>query len=357
VTSDKAPQSYKSNRRDPGPARLAILICLVTSLLHGPQARANEKEEMGEAVDFARKVAKISRDKVLRDKTVMDENAIKQAKAIEKTGTADGAIKYLQNENDKNNSALICITIGRYYQDLDRDDQALAAYSKAIQLGPPTSQQSVYGLVALELRATLYEEREELEKAIADYSEAIKITKSKYRELLNVNGDEAHFYEIQELHAWQMRTVMYLALRDTEKALAGADVLMHKYPFLSDGYQSKANALQSIGRHEEAIALMKQAVAHGANPRLLSDMQMHASGGDFQKGYETLTQAIKTSKDPNRAKQLRAEYARKNNHPAQALRDYQDLLKAAPDDDSLLVGRGYTYLDLLQYRQAIQDFS
>jgi tetratricopeptide (TPR) repeat protein len=47
----------------------------------------------------------------------------------------------------------------------------------------------------------------------------------------------------------------------------------------------------------------------------------------------------------------------KNNHSAEALADYQELLKTSPDDDALLVGRGYAYLRLHNYQEAIRDFS
>jgi tetratricopeptide (TPR) repeat protein len=348
-----ASQSYKSHVAGLITAGLAALTGTLTLIL---SASANEEADFNWALDQACQISAGDRDQQARVQALSDINNINQAKSLEKSDSLGAALRYLQGADAKAPSALLSLTIGRYLDRQDKDDAAITEYSKAIQLGATNKSQEMIAGVAQRARADKYAEQGKNDKAIADLNEFI--SKCRRQAPRRVGQEKAlQYYAIVELRATLLLTSLYLAVKDYKSALTASEQFIKSHPDMSDGYQNKARSLQGMGKQQQAIAYMKEAIARGANPRVLDDMKLSTQGNSYEESYKTLTEAIKTSKDPYTARQQRAELARKNHHLIEAMADYQTLLKTAPDDDELLVGRGYTYLEMHKYREAIQDFS
>ncbi|MBS1994472.1 MAG: hypothetical protein JSS83_28360 [Cyanobacteria bacterium SZAS LIN-3] len=303
------------------------LTVLGLLLLLAPAARAGEEEEFTRFTDMAVRVCGQSPDKAVRERTASETAILITSRNLEKTNSINSAIKYLQAENLKSPSALLCLTIGRLQERQDNEEAALAAFGQAIKIGESDKRQLPFSTMAQEIRANRLAETEQFDRAIADSSAIIERSQHFQAHGPDYWHPLAHFYEFQQLRSRVLRGHIYQAAKNYTRALAEADALIKNYGGMSDGYQMRARALQSLGRQNEAVASMKEAIARGANARLLADIQLSSGSGSYEKSYQALSQAMQTSKDKHALLLQRAVLSSKNNHPQSALADYQTLVK------------------------------
>jgi len=330
---------------------LAILSCL------SPAALAAEEEELTRFTEMARRVCTSSPDKAVRERMARDNSTLSLSNTLEKTSTATGAIKYLKIEALKSPTALLYLNIGRLQERQDQENEAMESYGRAVEIGSKDKSQLPFSTLAREIRASRYAEVCQYDKAITDASQVINDSSKLMVELKKADQPLAHFYSFQDLHCRILRGRIYQAAGQYQKALAEGDELIKRYSYMSDGYQTRSRALLAMGRQSEAVASMKQAITHGANARLLSDIETSAKGTNYATAYKAISEAMKSSKNVHNLQQQRAELSNKHKHFDEALADYRFLLKAYPDDEILLVGSGFSYLGLKQYRQAVDAFS
>ena len=336
---------------------LTALSAIIGILLLSPGALAGEEEEMTRFTEMARRLCTASADKAVRERMTRDNSTLGLSRVLEKTSSVAGAIKYLKIESLKAPSALLYLNIGRLQEREDLEQEAMASFSKAIEIGGQDKSQLPFSTLAREIRANRSAELGQYEKAVADMTQVINDSDKMIMALIKSDQPMAHYYSFQDLRCRILRGHIYQEAGEHKKALAEAEQLIKKYSYMSDGYQIRSKALLAMGRRSEAIASIKQAIAHGANARLLSDIETNTKNSNYEADYKSISEAMKSSKNRHNLQQQRAELSSKHKHFAAALSDYQDLLKAYPDDEILLVGSGYSYLGLKQYKEAVEAFS
>lgn len=184
----------------------------------------------------------------------------------------------------------------------DRLLDALASFNKGIQFN------SKFGDL-YQHRAKIWAKKNELEKAINDYSEAIRLTP----------GSEK-FFE---------RGLLYTQKKETDKAIADYTEYIRLVPWLEKGYQQRVMEWLRKGDLDKAIADV-------------SDILRLNSKLTHYYGFRGDLWAAK--KDPDRA-----------------ITDYSELIKNSPSKDSnaatAYYKRGTVYMEKKEIDKAISDFT
>jgi len=191
------------------------------------------------------------------------------------------------------------INRGIAYAKLNKHEQAIEDFSKAIALNPNLAE-------AYSNRGLTYAELNKHERAIEDYDRAIA---------LNTNFAEAY----------NNRGNAYAELNKYERAIEDYDRAIELKPALAGAYNNRGFAYAKLNKHERAIEDYDRAIK--LNP-------------DFAEAYY------------NRG----VAYAELNKHE-QAIKDYGKAIELNPNDAEAYINRGLAYAKLNKHEQALEDFS
>jgi len=231
------------------------------------------------------------------------------------------------------NKAIFISTDDNTYSDKGELDQAIADYTQALKINPEF-------VTAYSNRGLAYSDKGELDQAIADYTQALKIN-PEYVNAYNNRG--IAYYKIGELDQ---------ALDDFNQALQ----INSKY---ANAYNSRGVAYYKKGELEQAIADYTQALK--INPEFA---KAYSNRGLAYSNKGELEQAII---DYNRAIKINPEFAGFYNNRGivysdkgeleQAIADYNRALNINPEDPEAYNNRGNAYYKKGELEQAITDFN
>ncbi len=189
-------------------------------------------------------------------------------------------------------------------------------------------------------RGNIYREKGEYNKALSDFTEAIRLKPYK-----------AEFYAT--------RGSIYTELKEYDKAMDDLNHALNLKPDLSGAYLNRGNLYRLKGDNNKAISDYSEALKFkpdyaGAlyNRAIIYDM-----AGDYNKAIADLTQAIKYKTDYVEAYQDRGNIYYKTGNHDKALNDFNRLLAMNPGSARGYIMRGNIYTDTNRYSEALMDFN
>jgi tetratricopeptide (TPR) repeat protein len=273
----------------------------------------------------------------------------------------DAAIRLLRDDPEQLSIALVAR--GRLTEDRDA---TLADFNRALELDPRN-------LDALRMRALLYLERGEGEKALEDFEKLLQ---------LNPNDLLIHQAAAQALRG----------LQQYDKALEHLDQVILAEPRAALAYVLRAQILEEMGKVPEAIQSLSEAITVepknlGAllararlyviqdqfdlarqdvdqvlrlQPRLpqaiLLRSLVSAAQEQFTQAIGDLLPLVRRNPDNLELKMQLATYYEADRRLAAAIELYTEILQADPDQWLTLRRRGDAYLSQGKQQEAIQDY-
>ncbi|MFH1634626.1 MAG: tetratricopeptide repeat protein [Chloroflexota bacterium] len=212
-------------------------------------------------------------------------------------------------------------------------EQAIADYTEAIEIYPLFAE-------AYNNRGVVYSDLGDYEQAIADYTKAIAL-------------------DPQFAYAYSNRGVAYAGLGDYMQAISDYTQAIELDPQDATAYYNRGLAYADLGDYEPAIADYTQAIeldpqdAEAYNNRGFAYYWL----GDYDQAIADYTKAI--ALDPQYAN---AYYDRGLAHywlgdSDQAIADYTKAIALDPQYSNAYYNRGNVYADLGDYEQAIADYT
>jgi tetratricopeptide (TPR) repeat protein len=260
---------------------------------------------------------------------------------------------------------MVYINRGTAYLSKGDADRALTDFTEAIKVRPS------YPFAYIN-RAAVYFKKGDYDQAIADLSQVIKL-----------QPDFAL--------AYMKRGVGYYFKGNTDRALVDLNQAIKLQPNSGVFYTTRGEVYAERGDHDQAIADFNQAIKlqadfqtyldrggsylkKGDYDHAIADYNeaiklkgdeagfynnrgwAYAQKGDFDHALEDLNQALKLKPDQASFYDTRAlAYAGKRDY-GQAMADYNQALKLKPDADYAYYGRGVVYRALGDQQKAIADF-
>jgi len=178
------------------------------------------------------------------------------------------------------------------------------------------------------------------DRAIADYSQAIKLN-PKY------------------VDAYNNRGLAYMHKQDYDRAIADFNQAIKLAPNDSIAYNNRAFAYEGKGDYDRAIADYTQAIKLDPNDSIAYNNRAFAykEKGDYDRAIADFNQVIKLEPDDINAYYLRGEaYLCKQDYD-RAIEDFNQVIKLEPDDAYAYNGRGEAYYNKGDYDKAIADFN
>jgi tetratricopeptide (TPR) repeat protein len=196
-------------------------------------------------------------------------------------------------------------------------------------------------------RANAYANKGDYDRAIADYTEAIK---------LDPKDSLAYLY----------RGNLYLIKGDYDRTIADYTQAIRLDPNISLAYNNRGGAYANKGDYDRAIADFTQAIELNPNSGLAyysRGSAYHNRGatysdkGDYDRAIADYTQAIRLNPNSSSAYHNRGiVYANKGDY-ARAIADYTQAIRLNPDDSSMYHNRGIAYANKGAYARAIADYT
>jgi tetratricopeptide (TPR) repeat protein len=223
---------------------------------------------------------------------------------------------------------------GNAYLSLGRYEEAVADYSRAIELDPRHARD-------LSNRGKLYRDLGQLDKSLDDVSRAIELD-PKY------------------VRAWINRALIYLDLGQRDKAVADLSRAIEVDPKYAVAWYNRGSAYFQLGQAEKAVANFSRAIeldpkfAAAWNYRGLAYRKL----GQLEKAIANFSRAIELDpKDANPWHNRGNAYYRDQDHAAKAVADYSEAVALNPKLTAGWTNRGLAYLKLGQPAKAVADLS
>jgi tetratricopeptide (TPR) repeat protein/serine/threonine protein kinase len=210
-------------------------------------------------------------------------------------------------------------------------DKAVADYTEAIRLKADYAE-------AYNGRGQAYFNLKQFDKAISDYSQAIRL-----------NADFAE--------AYSNRAFAYTRAGQFEKALADCNEAIRIKPDFAEAYKNRANPRNSLQQYEDAINDCNEAI------RLKPDYaEAYANRATSYNGLKQYDKAIADCDEAIRLKPelFQAHVIRGTTYNFQgqfdkAVNDFTEAIRRQPDLADAYFFRGYSYINLKQYDASIAD--
>ncbi|MFM7408567.1 MAG: tetratricopeptide repeat protein, partial [Cuspidothrix sp.] len=209
---------------------------------------------------------------------------------------------------------------GQVYLLLKDYKQVVADLTEAIRLAPNNAQ---YYISRGEAYSLLNDEN----KAIADYKRAVNI-------------------EPKDADGYNNRGIAYLKLKDYKNAISDfteAIRIAPKNPLYYRYYESRANAYSLSKDYKKAISDFNEAIGLCHNDFFRANLYLsradnHSKLKDYEKAMADLNEAIRIA-------------------PNQLIAFVNQTIKTEPKNHALYFFRGKAYLQLKDYKQAIDDYN
>jgi tetratricopeptide (TPR) repeat protein len=251
--------------------------------------------------------------------------------------------------------------------DQEQYDKAIADYTEAIRLKPDFAD-------AYANRAFAYGSLEQFDKAIADCNEAIRLQPDSAEAYKNRGGaycnlrqydkaiadcNEAIRLQPDFARAYSNRGNAYVGLQQYDNAMADYNEAIRLDPNLAQAYSNRANTFNLLKQYDNAIADCTEAIRLKPNFALpyLNRSVAYNSLNQYDKAIPDCTEAIRLK--PNLALAYTNRGIAYNNLKQydKAIADFTEVIRLQPDLADAYSGRGFAYNGLALYDKGIADCS
>jgi tetratricopeptide (TPR) repeat protein len=212
-------------------------------------------------------------------------------------------------------------------------ERAIADYDEAVRLDPENN-------LVYSYRGLVYKELGEYENAIADYDEAIRL-----------NPDYAY--------AYYNRGSAYSDIGEYEKAVEDYSKTLLLDPADDTAYNGRGIAYYEMGEYEQAIDDYSEAIRlDSTNFRAYHNRGLtNNSLGEYDKAIADFSDALKIDPGYDKAYHNRGNAYWYLGNYERAIADYSEALRLNPDFAGTYYARGIAYSEIEEYEKAIEDFS
>ena len=256
---------------------------------------------------------------------------------------------------------------GETLLELERYDDALAAYNRAVELRPEYAEAwNGKGDTLLALKR--YEEaRNAYDKAIQfqpDYGEAwigrgnALNSLQQYKEAIN-SFDKALEIKPDSLAAWNSRGNVQIKLQQYSEAIASFDKAVQLQPNYAPAWNSRGWALHNLRRYEDAVKSYDKAVESKPD----SSQAWYQRGNalinlqKYQEAVESYDKAVQFQPDFFKAWFSRGSALINLRQYEQAFTSFDQAVKSAPSDSESWYNRGWALHQLQRYEEAITSYN
>ncbi len=279
---------------------------------------------------------------------------------------AEAQAHFLEPKIEANYCSQIFLGIGNLFDSLEKYEEAIADYNKAIELNLNLAD-------AWGSRGDAKVNLQRYEEAIADFDKAVELNPNHDRAWgargfakVNLQRHEeaiTDFDKAIELNpnldsAWLLRGDANVNLQRYEEAITDFDKGIELNPNLDRAWDARGVAKVNLQRYEEAIADFDKAIE--LNP---DDAEFWfnrgTAKGNLQKREEAITDYDKAIElDPNDAQAwtFRGDAKVNLQRYEEAITDYDKAIELNPNLDSAWLLRGDANVNLQRYEEAIADF-
>jgi tetratricopeptide (TPR) repeat protein len=282
-------------------------------------------------------------------------------------GEYDAAIRILSNRIKNKQTGMFHINRGAIYVNKGELEKAIADYNEAIRLNPQYAK-------AYNNRGLAYEKKGELEKAIADYNEAIRLNPdfaAAYNHRGNVyqkkgdlekairDYDEAIRLNPNFAVAYNNRGIAYENKGELEKAIMDFDQAIRLDPNFADAYNNCGIVHQKKGELEKAILFYDEAIR--LNPQFAKAYNnrgnAHQRKSELEKAILDFDEAIRLNPQFAKAYSNRGFVHQKKGELEKAIADYDEAIRLNPRDTISYNNRGNAYKTKGELEKAIADYT
>jgi tetratricopeptide (TPR) repeat protein/serine/threonine protein kinase len=215
--------------------------------------------------------------------------------------------------------------------DAEQNDKAVADYTEAIRLKPDYAE-------AYNGRGQAYFKLQQFDKAISDYGDAIRI--------------KPDFAE-----AYSNRGFTYTRIGQFEKALADCNEAIRIKPDFAEAYKNRANPHNSLQQYEDAVSDCNEAIR--LKPDYPEAYANRATGYNGLKRYDKAIadcdEALRLKPDLYQAHVIRGTTYNFQGQFDKAISDFTEALRLQPNLADAYFFRGYSYVSLKQFDASIAD--
>jgi tetratricopeptide (TPR) repeat protein len=255
--------------------------------------------------------------------------------------------------------------IGNLFNSLEKYEESIADYDKAIELNPNFAQ--VWGM-----RGTAKAILQRHEEAITDFDKAIELdpnllqawgargtTKEglqRYEEAIT-DYDKAIELDPNFAETWEMRGGVKLYLQKYEEAIPDFDKAIELNPNLAKAWLNRGAAKGTLQRYEEAIADFDKAIELNSN-----HTQAWGARGDIKVQLQKLEEAIT---DYDKAIELNPNFAEawssrgttltRLGRYDQALENFNQAVHLDPNEIQFQINRGVLFAWMERYEDAVRE--
>jgi tetratricopeptide (TPR) repeat protein len=272
-------------------------------------------------------------------------------------------------DNGEKSGAAAHIALAEEYADKEDYDNAIAEYSRAIELDPNSAR-------AFHDRGYVYDyNKDDYDQAIADYTRAIELDPNYWEAYYNrgnvytnnkddyergiVDYNRAIKLNPDNAAAYAGRGFAYSKKGDHDRAVSDYNKAIELDPKNTDYYLHRGKVYYEHEEYDKALADFNKIISLEPDTRygyILRGL-VYAKTDDYDKAIADFTQDIKI--DPNSAITYyeRAEAYYANGDYDEAIADYNKSIELDSNHAQAFCGRGQTYRLLGKTNKAVKDFT
>jgi WD40 repeat protein/serine/threonine protein kinase len=302
----------------------------------------------------------------LFDKRLLGEE---MTEAIRNNAAAADPVRQKALELAKNlhEDAALYVNRGHTHRELKQYDQAVAAYTKALQLDPSNVE-------AYRHRGITYLDLEQPDQALADCNRAIEldpnfawiyVTRGHSHSWLGQHDraltdfTKAIQLDPSSADTYQHRGNTYRILQQYDPALSDCNKAIELDPKLAVAYHHRALVYIQLKQYDQALADYNKAIE--VNP---TDFWHPIQRGDvyrmlkqYDQALADYTKAVQLAPGNAEAYQRRGDTYHELKQYDQASADYTKVVQLNPNKVEVYLSRGHRYQELKQYDQAVAAYT
>jgi len=222
---------------------------------------------------------------------------------------------------------------GEIYMLMERDDDALTDLSHAIEIEPDNA-------IMIVKRGVIYQLRKQYDDAVTDFNRAIEL-QPDYVPMIAIRGET------------------YRLMEQYEKALADFNQAIELEPDNASLIADRGETYRLMEQYEKALADFNQAIElEPDNASLIADRgETYRLMGKYEKALADFNQAIELKPDHAWAIANRGLTYRDMEHYNDGLANLNRAIELQPDNASIIANRGETYQLIGRYDDALADLN
>ncbi|AXY73554.1 tetratricopeptide repeat protein [Paraflavitalea soli] len=250
---------------------------------------------------------------------------------------------------------------------LEKPDDALADYSKAIELNPRNVR-------AIAKRGLIYNNRKQLDLALADFNKAIElnprfVVSLYYRGNIYLNQQKrelaiADYTKVVETDptyadAWFNRAVAYKQLSKFDQALADYAKYLQLYPKDYDAYNNRGHVYYVQEKYDDAIVEYSKAIELAPKVSISYVFRGNCYGrkDQVEAAIREHTRAIEIDPKQIEAYIQRGHLLYRSKMLAEANKDYTKVVELDPKNPTGYLYLGFIHHDKQHFQEAITNYS